>query len=105
MRLRPGILWIFAVILTVWSCGTPSLVPGVKPADERIVYATPLRSVITAMDYGEGVFVVGHQNPDCDAVCSAITYADLLRRLGIGCVPAVTAGIVDRKKAPAGTWQ
>ncbi len=28
------------------------------------------------------LFVIGHRNPDTDAICSAIAYADLLRRTG-----------------------
>lgn len=52
-------------------------------SDETIVYSTPLRTVITGMDYGDGVLVVGHKSPDCDAVLSAMTYASLLQRMGI----------------------
>ena len=28
------------------------------------------------------LFVFGHRNPDTDAICSAIAYADLLRQTG-----------------------
>lgn len=52
-------------------------------SDETIVYSTPLRTIITGMDYGDGVLVVGHKSPDCDAVLSAMTYASLLQRMGI----------------------
>lgn len=41
---------------------------------KAIAYNTPLRSIITGMDYGDGVLVVGHKSPDCEAVLSAMTY-------------------------------
>ena len=50
------------------------------------------------------LYVVGHRNPDTDAVCAAIGYADLLRRKGetqaiaarCGAVPARTAWVLKQ---------
>jgi len=35
---------------------------------------------MTALSSKRPVYVIGHRNPDTDAICSAIAYADLLRR-------------------------
>lgn len=85
MKLNLKKLWIFAALILV-SCS--------KGTDDSIVHSSPLRSVITDMDYGDGVFVVGHKSPDCDAVCSAITYADLLQRLGISAQAKVAGKVI-----------
>lgn len=90
MKLETKRIWLLAAILTIWGCGTASLVSCTKPTEEE----TPLRSVITGMDYGDGVYVVGHKSPDCDAVCSAITYANLLQRLGIDAQARVAGKVV-----------
>lgn len=50
------------------------------------------------------LYVVGHRNPDTDAICAAIGYADLLRRKGepqaiaarCGVVPARTAWVLEQ---------
>ncbi|NWK54414.1 putative manganese-dependent inorganic diphosphatase [Verrucomicrobiaceae bacterium N1E253] len=50
------------------------------------------------------LYVVGHRNPDTDAICAAIGYADLLRRKGeskavaarCGPVPARTAWVLEQ---------
>lgn len=85
---------VFAAILVIWGCGTPSLVSCSKPDDGKTVYSTPLRSIITGMDYGQEVFVVGHKSPDCDAVFSAITYAELLQRMGINAQARVAGKVI-----------
>ncbi len=38
------------------------------------------------------VFVFGHRNPDTDAICSAIAYADFLRRTGVSNAVAACCG-------------
>ncbi len=43
------------------------------------------------------VYVVGHKNPDTDSVCSAIAYAELLRRQGRAGVQAARAGNINRQ--------
>jgi len=50
------------------------------------------------------LYVIGHQNPDTDAICSAIGYADLLQKKGIaeavparcGAVPTRTAWVLEK---------
>ena len=85
---------IFAALILVCGCATFSLVSCTKPADEKVVHSTPLRSIITDMDYGDGVYVIGHKSPDCDAVCSAITYASLIRRMGVNAQARVAGKVV-----------
>lgn len=53
-----------------------------------------LREVITGMQYGDSVLVVGHKSPDCDAVFSAMAYASLLQRLGINAKARVAGKVV-----------
>lgn len=50
------------------------------------------------------LYVIGHKNPDTDAICSAIGYADLLQKKGVveavparcGSVPTRTAWVLDQ---------
>ncbi len=46
----------------------------------------------------EPVYVFGHQNPDTDSICSAIAYAYLKQRQGIGAVPC-RIGKINRETA------
>ncbi|MCQ2210335.1 MAG: DHH family phosphoesterase [Paludibacteraceae bacterium] len=49
------------------------------------------------MNLGEGkVYVIGHKNPDTDAVTSAMAYANLLRQLGYDCEARV-AGALNKE--------
>ena len=43
-------------------------------------------------DQSRPIYVIGHKNPDTDAICSAIGYADLKRRLTGGDYRAVRCG-------------
>ena len=43
------------------------------------------------------IFVVGHKNPDTDSIVSALAYAELLRRQGMGGVVAARQGDVWRE--------
>ena len=43
------------------------------------------------------VFVFGHRNPDTDAICSAIAYADLLRRTGTPDAIAACCGPANQR--------
>lgn len=43
------------------------------------------------------IFVIGHRNPDTDAICSAIGYAALLRALGKGPVEAACCGEINAR--------
>ncbi|MBP3227165.1 MAG: DHH family phosphoesterase [Bacteroidaceae bacterium] len=62
--------------------------------EEHTVYATPLRTVITGMEYGDSVLVVGHKSPDSDATFSAMAYAALLQRLGINAKARVAGKVI-----------
>lgn len=44
-------------------------------------------------------YVIGHLNPDTDAICSAIAYADLLRRTGMPEAEAACCGDVNGRAA------
>lgn len=44
-------------------------------------------------------YVIGHKNPDTDAICSALGYADFLRRTGHPKVEAACCGEVSRRTA------
>jgi len=54
------------------------------------------------------LYVIGHKNPDTDAICSAIGYADLLQKKGYGealparcgSVPTRTAWVLDKVGMP-----
>ena len=41
--------------------------------------------------------VIGHRNPDMDAICSAIAYAELKRKLGMQNVTAARAGNTNER--------
>lgn len=45
------------------------------------------------------LYVVGHRNPDTDAICAAIGYADLMRRKGVGHAVAARCGVVPVRTA------
>lgn len=51
-----------------------------------------------AIDYKTEVAIVGHKNPDCDSVCSAIAYANLKRYLGIRAKAFVSGKINNETK-------
>ncbi len=57
------------------------------------------RAALQNMNIAEGpIYVIGHMSPDSDTVCSAISYARLLKMLGYDARPAVT-GSVNRETA------
>jgi len=84
---------VFLSLLLFCACSSSLNVTNSKNAD-----VSALRTVITGMDYGDSVLVVGHKSPDCDAVCSAIVYADLLQRLGINAHPCVAGKVICEPK-------
>ena len=43
------------------------------------------------------LYVIGHKNPDTDAICSAIGYADLLRRTGTPEAEAAACGPINAR--------
>jgi len=42
------------------------------------------------------IYVVGHKNPDCDSIVSAIAYAELKRKLGFNAIP-ISAGPINEQ--------
>ncbi len=68
-----------------------------------------MRRIFEKLNWGKGVtYVIGHTAPDTDTVCSAITYANLMRELGYNCKAAVagkpnkeTQYILERFKVEA----
>lgn len=44
------------------------------------------------------VYILGHQNPDTDSICSAIAYADFKRQMGFAAVP-VRIGRINQETA------
>lgn len=45
------------------------------------------------------VLVIGHRNPDTDSICSALAYADLLRRTGVPDAEAARCGEINARTA------
>ena len=79
--------------LAIVSCAMLLFAAGCKQTNEP-EQLTALREVLTSMNYGDSVLVVGHKSPDCDAVMSAIAYASLLQRLGINAKARVAGKVV-----------
>lgn len=56
--------------------------------------ASVYRDLLLAEDYGDAVtYVIGHRNPDSDAVGSAIAYAHLLNEIGIPAEAAISGPV------------
>ena len=65
-----------------------------KPVKERESLQYLNRASIEKMiTNDQTVYVIGHQSPDSDTVCSAIAYANLLNKLGFKAEAAVTAKV------------
>ena len=96
MKMMTGKMYVtmkqFKILFAYLLCICLSV--SCSDSDETIVYSTPLRTIITGMDYGDGVLVVGHKSPDCDAVLSAMTYASLLQRMGINAEARVAGKVI-----------
>ena len=77
------------VILALSSC-----------SDNESVEAGNFKCVFDALDWGEGTttYVIGHKSPDTDAVCSAITYAYLMKALGYQCEARVAGKLNNETK-------
>ena len=69
---------------------------------EPSALAEAYRGMITNINYDEKepVYVIGHKHPDSDTVSAAMSYAELLRRLGIN-AKAVVASHVNNETAYA----
>lgn len=87
--------WLRAAMLvcaTVWvvSCSNDDNAV-IAPTDEP---GAAYRAVLQSLDWGQDTtFVYGHKVPDVDAVCSALSYAKLMRTLGYNCKAKVSSPI------------
>ena len=74
-----SVLWGCAMFfIGLLLCSAP--VAGANNRQSNINYP----SFMQGIDYGKGVtYVVGHNPPDSDSVCTAIAYANLKRQLGV----------------------
>ena len=68
--------------LTLVACEKTEYVTEYVMQNDRDYYLSILRS----LDWGsDTVYAIGHKTPDVDAVCSAISYAALMRQVGFAC--------------------
>lgn len=84
------VLWLAAtVVFALTSC-----------SDKESAESVGFKCVFDALDWGEGTttYVIGHKSPDTDAVCSAITYAYLMKALGYKCEPRVAGKLNNETK-------
>ena len=87
--------WIRAALFvcaTFWfvSCSTDDNAV-IEPVYEP---GAAYRAVLQRLDWGpDTTFVYGHKTPDVDAVCSALSYARLMRALGYNCKAKVSSPI------------
>ena len=76
---------------TFTSCSVNDDNPFIAPTDEP---GAAYRAVLQSLDWGQDTtFVYGHKVPDVDAVCSALSYAKLMRTLGYNCKAKVSSPI------------
>ena len=77
-----------STVFTSCSNGdNPSIGPTYEPG-------SAYRAVLQSLDWGQDTtFVYGHKVPDVDAVCSALSYARLMRALGYNCKAKVSSPI------------
>lgn len=62
------------------------------------------RSELEKIELVDGpIYVTGHQSPDSDTVCSAIAYAELLKKLGYDAQPVIL-GEINRETAYLLDW-
>ena len=88
--------WMLAAIL---FCGAAAMFTSCTNEDNPIIDPTDepdaaYRAVLQSLDWGQDTtFVYGHKVPDVDAVCSALSYARLMRALGYNCKAKVSSPI------------
>jgi manganese-dependent inorganic pyrophosphatase len=76
---------------TFSSCSVNDDNPFIAPTDEP---GAAYWAVLQSLDWGQDTtFVYGHKVPDVDAVCSALSYAKLMRTLGYNCKAKVSSPI------------
>ena len=90
------IQWIVAAIL---FCGATAMFTSCSNDDNPIIDPTDepgaaYRALLQSLDWGQDTtFVYGHKVPDVDAVCSALSYAKLMRALGYNCKAKISSPI------------
>lgn len=67
--------------------------------DQKLLQTLNRSSIEQMVIEGDGpIYVIGHRSPDTDTVCSAISYARLLQKLGFDAQPAVTMNVNNETK-------
>ena len=58
---------------------------GAQPGDDQPAFRLPTSPIVVSLaDFTMSeILVIGHKNPDTDAICSAIGYAEFKRRTGM----------------------
>ena len=53
------------------------------------------------IDYGKGItYIIGHNPPDTDSVCTAVAYANLKQKLGINAEARIVVHLKGVRKLP-----
>jgi len=69
-----------------------------RPHNNAFIYSNHLLAVRSVISFAAGmseILVIGHKNPDTDAICSAIGYAEFKRRTGMPEAVAARCGEVN----------
>lgn len=86
-------------VLFIWGLALTVLIQLSSCSDNESIAAEDFKCVFDALDWGKGTtYVIGHKSPDTDAVCSAITYAYLMRALGHRCEARVAGKLNNETK-------
>ena len=86
-------------VLFIWGLALTVLIQLSSCSDNESIAAEDFKCVFDALDWGKGTtYVIGHKSPDTDAVCSAITYAYLMRALGYRCEARVAGKLNNETK-------
>ena len=98
--MRQKTLWVLAATFALF-CGAFVLTSCSNDdnaiVDPRFEEDTEYREILKSLDWGQDTtFVYGHKIPDVDAVCSALSFAKLMRALGYNC-KAKVSGAMNRE--------
>ena len=97
--MKKNTIYIMLIIILLFLTGILSYKigrnKGLEEGENEKQYLQQLnRYSIEKMIVEDGpIYVIGHQNPDSDTVCSAIAFANLLNKLGYQAIPAITMQI------------
>lgn len=93
--MRTSRVWMLATVFAF--CGLNLLTSCSEEDNPSVAPAGPgaeLRARLQTLDWGSDTcYVYGHKTPDVDAVCSALSYARLMRELGYNCKAKVSSPI------------